>query len=175
MSDFTLYGILDELAVLIDSLDMTAAGSPERAQCEAEIQVYLRALPQKVDGIAHVLKTWENQVSFGKAEVKRVADRAARFQRLYDHLTGYVIPILEALPEPKKGTRRLEGQSSTLALASCPASVNVTNETAVPARFLVEIPATTRPDKDAIKKAIQAGEQVAGAELITDKQRLKVI
>ena len=99
----------------------------------------------------------------------------ARFQRLYDHLSGYVIPILEALPEPRKGTRRLEGQTSTLALASCPASVNITSETAIPARFLVEIPATTRPDKDAIKKAIQAGEGVAGAELITDKQRLKVI
>ena len=175
MADFTLYAAVDNLAALLDSYDMTAPGSTERVQCEAEIRLYMQVLPEKVDNVSRILKHWDAQSKLAKQEVERLQERKAAFDRKADALEGYVIGVLSGLAEPVRGTRRLEGKTSTLALGKCPDSVNVTSESQIPESFRVVVPATWRPDKDAIKKALQGGEAVSGAELITDKQRLRIL
>ena len=47
-------------------------------------------------------------------------------------------------------------------------SVNIEDEGALPADFIVET-VSTKPDKTAIKKAIQAGQEIAGATLIENR------
>lgn len=173
-SGLTLYEITDTLPVLLDSLEMTEAGTPERAECEAEIMRYFEALPQKVDGVARILAHFEAQAKFASEEIKRLQTRKGRFDRAAERLESYAIAILERLPEPKRGPKKLEGATSTLSLRKCPASLRITDESQIPARFRVVIPATSAVCNAAVKDALKAGESVPGAELVTDKHRLGV-
>lgn len=173
MSDLTLYAITDTLPALLDSLDMCETDE-QRAECEAEIQRYFAALPAKVDGVARFREHLAATVALSKAEAKRVSARADRFQRMLDRIDWYTIRILERLPEPKYGTRRLEGETATLALRRCPPSLHVFDATRIPAEYMTVIPARSEVCNSAVKDALKAGVEVPGAELITDKKRLEV-
>ena len=47
-------------------------------------------------------------------------------------------------------------------------AVSIDDEKALPADFVVET-VTTKPDKTAIKKAIQSGQEVSGASLVENR------
>ena len=113
----TLYEMADELGMLLDSLDLTAEGSPERAECESAIGRYFgEDLPRKADAIAVRLRHFEEQNEFGKREKTRINERQKYFQRRYDRLEQYVIHAMKRLPAPATGPRKLEGRSNTLTL-----------------------------------------------------------
>lgn len=173
-TDLTLYEITDTLPVLLDSLEMTEPGSPERAECEADITRYFEALPSKVDGVARMLAHFEAQAQLAADEIKRLQGRKARFERATEHLEAYVMAVLEKLPTPKRGPKKLEGGTATLSLCKCPASLKIFDAAKVPAEFQIVIPASTQVDSKAVKQALQLGIAVPGAELITDKHRLGV-
>lgn len=175
--DLTLYSVVDTLPVLIDSLDMTEPGSPERAECEVDIARYLEALPQKVDGVAHVHTHMAAQVRLADAEIKRLQARKRRFENAVERMETYIMSVLDKLPVPKRGPKKLEGATATLSLCKCPPSLQITDESKIPAEYRIVIhpvPATTQVDKAAVKQALQLGIAVPGAELITDRTRLGV-
>jgi hypothetical protein len=176
-ADLTLYSVVDTLPALIDSLDMTEPGSPERAECEAEITRYFEALPQKVDGVAHVHAHLEAQVKFAGTEIQRLQNRKRRFEHAVERMEAYIMSVLDRLPVPKRGPKKLEGATATFSLCKCPASLRITDEAKIPAEYRIVIPAvpaTTQVDPKAVKQALQLGIVVPGAELITDKHRLGV-
>jgi len=173
MNDLTLYSVVDTLPALMDSYDLTEEGSPERAECEAEIRRYMEALPRKVDGVSRMLAHLESQAELAAKEIARLQRRKARFERAQERLEGYVMDVLRTLPEPKRGSRRLEGDTSTLSLAKCPPSLNITDMDAIPADFVIVVPASTTVDKAAVKQALVDGREVPGAGLVTDRQRLR--
>ena len=109
-------------------------------------------------------------------------------------LEGYVSYVIQRMGKDAKGKYlKLEGNSSTLFLRACAASVDVTSEADVPLdykRATVTMAASTwvdvlhaledtdiplsymtdlSVDKKAVKATIEAGIDVAGAKLITDK------
>jgi hypothetical protein len=173
-ADLTLYSMVDTLPALIDSLEMTEAASPERAECEAEIARYFEALPQKVDGVARMLAHFEAQVKLAATEIQRLQGRKRRFEAARERLENYVMDVLRKLPG---GNKKIEGTTATLSLCKCPASLRITEEAKIPAEYRIVIPAvpaTTQVDPKAVKQALQLGIAVPGAELITDKTRLGV-
>lgn len=174
MGELTLYSITDTLPALLDSLEMTEPGSPERAECETEIARYMEALPTKVDGVGHIRSELKAADAHAGEEIKRLQMRQHRFRAALERLDSYVVSVLEGLPEPKRGPKKLEGATTTLTLAKCPASLKIHNEALVPAEYRVVIPATTEIDKAAVKDALKLGIHVPGAELVTGKHRLAV-
>jgi hypothetical protein len=173
VSDLTLYAITDTLPALLDSLDMCESDE-QRAECEAEIQRYFAALPQKVDGVARMIAHYEGQSASASAELKRLADRKRRFDARLDSLKAYVVRVLDALPEPRRGAKRLEGDTATLSLKRCPPSLRITDATKIPPEYMTIIPARSEVCNSAVKDALKAGTEVPGAELVTDKRRLEV-
>jgi hypothetical protein len=183
----TLYALSEELMAHLDSIDLTESGSPERAECEAAIQAYLTQLPTKVGSVAGILAHLEAQAQMAAREMQRLTARKEFFERATERLEAYCVRVLEQLPAPRKGPRKLEGETSTLALRLSDAVV-LRDEAQVPANYktaCVEMPAPvwedlvrldpsvvsrlTRQNLKVrladIKQALKAGESVAGADI----------
>jgi hypothetical protein len=183
----TLYALSEELMAHLDSIDLTDPGSSERAECEAAIQAYLAQLPAKVDSVARMLAHLESQAQMAAREMQRLTMRKQTFERATERLEEYCVRVLEQLPAPRKGPRKLEGETSTLTLRPSDAVV-LRDEASVPADYktaCVEMPAPvwedlvrldptvisqlTRQNLKVrladIKKALRAGESVAGADI----------
>lgn len=163
--DKSLYEIQDHLQALFDSVDMI--DSPElREQAELDIQRYLEASVRKVDGVANYLSLCEGQQATTKAEIKRLEERAAAWEAREERVRKYVQDVME-----KAGEKKLEGQTNTFLLRAAPASVVILDEAEIPAEFK-RTTVTVQVDKDAIKKAINAGQDVSGADLSMGKSVL---
>lgn len=169
----TLYEINDELQVMYDTLDMLDERDPElatpRAELEAKIDELVKVRLQKADSIAHTLTHWGSQVDMAAAEIKRLQSRKARFERHIERLEDCTIRAIELT-----GKRRIEGDTTTLALKKKPASVVILNDANIPLEYKVHVPETWNPSKDLIKKALKAGVPVAGADLSEDNVRLAI-
>lgn len=130
----TLYHLSDELAQLTAlRVEMAEAGEDTTA-VDHSIALYLQALPDKVDAVAHVLHTIESQIALAKVEQDRIAKRTEPFQAAFDRIRQYACDVLAELPKPAKGCRKLDGQSSTLMLKGNGglAPLQIDDETLVP-------------------------------------------
>lgn len=195
-SSMSLFRIDEDLRAYLDTIESTEPGSPEHAECELKIQAFMAALPTKVDGVAATLRWMRSQASAAKDEKDWYAKRQKRFERMADGLEDYIIFVLQKQEQPKKGPKKLEGNTHTLSLGSTEV-VKLLAEEEVPARFKtasVQMPAETwervvrecpwvlsdlgtRQDLSVrlvdVKKALKGGEEVPGADL-ADSFSLKV-
>lgn len=161
----TLFEIQDHIQALFDTLEMI--DSPElKAEAEADIARYLEAETRKVDGIAGYLAQCETQQNAAKAEIERLRARCSAWEAREDRVRKYVQDVMERF-----GDKKLEGRTATFLLRAVPASVVITDEAAIPEEFK-RTTVTVSVDKMAIKKAINAGADVAGADLSMGKQTL---
>lgn len=92
---------------------------------------------------------------------KAMQARANRIRRRTDAIREYLLRNMIATDITK-----IECDEFVIAVRDNPPAVKFVNETDIPARFMVQQPVPPpKPDKTAIKKAIQAGEAVAGCWL----------
>jgi hypothetical protein len=113
-----------------------------------------------------MLAHFENQAAFAAQEIKRLQERKRAFERSYERLESCVKLAMEVT-----GKTELEGTTSTLTLRKSPTSVFLRNFDQVPAEyFTVKIERWV--DKDKVKRALKAGIEVAGAELVEDRFHL---
>jgi hypothetical protein len=136
----------------------------------------------------------ESQILAAK-EIARLRDRKASFETSLERIKQYVIRVIEA-----NGGRKLEGNSVTFSIRRCPASVDVTNESAVPEDYRtnsIKLPARvwnqlldslnldlyedvmqhiafveSTVDKRAIKTALDSGVLVTGAQIAGERYSL---
>ena len=195
----SLYDTEAYIAALADTAELVP---PEmEAEFLAEFRAGLVAAADKRDRVAHFLTHLEAQAALAAAEIKRLQERKAFFERAAERLEQYVLQVIEGLGLDGKGkAKKLEGNTTTMSSRACPASVNVTDEALVPAIFksvTVTLPALAweglidgldidaaaklldqikKPavaiSKSLVKAAFDAGEVIAGACLITDKKTL---
>jgi hypothetical protein len=195
----TLYVIEEQLAAMADTVDVVPVDQ-ERAFLE-EFRAALGAAVDKRDRVGQSLSHLEQQAAFAKAEIARLQERKASFERAIEKMEGYVIYVIESFgPDAKGKYPKLEGKTVTFSIKDCPASVEIKNEAAVPSDYkaiTITMPALkwealldsldleqraatldsagkpkTSVSKTAIKKAIGDGVQVPGADLIIGKKTL---
>ncbi len=184
----SLYELVDEFVVWLDSRAMTEPGSPERAECDKTIGAFTSEhLPTKTDATSWALAHLENQVLLADTEINRLQERKNFFRDAIETLEQYCVHVLEKLPEPKRGARKLQGSTTTLSLRASTGTI-ITDADAVPAKYKtasVEMPAwqwelvvdlhpqvmesvtkrELRVRVAEVKKALVAGEVVRGADL----------
>lgn len=162
MSPATIYTIESDLLAAFDTLDML--DGPDDAELRAELEADIARLVamsiKKVDGVARMMGHFENQVDFADLELKRIGKLKKCMQGHYDRLEACVRLAMEI-----SGKSELKGETSKLALRLNPPSVFIRDFNSVPAEFCV-IKTETSHDKAAIKRAIQGGMEVPGAELV---------
>jgi len=140
-----LYVIEDQLAALIETAELV---SPEQEQeFRAEFQTALASAVEKRDRVGQFLAHLEQQIDFAKFEIDRLRQRKATCERALARMENYVIETIENLGTDSKGRyRALEGKTTTFGLRGCPPSVEVIDESAIPAEYktlTLKLPAVT--------------------------------
>lgn len=120
------------------------------------------AFEGKIESVACYIKNLEAFTGNLKAEEANMAERRKSAERKVDNLKKYLTSCLDAV-----GRDKVETPKAKISFRKSFA-VNIIDEDSIPSEFVVET-VTTKPDKTAIKKAIQSGEEVTGASLIENR------
>jgi hypothetical protein len=194
----TLYTIEDQLATLVDTLDVVPTDQED--ELLARIGEALIHAVDKRDSMGRFLAHVDAQIDFANAEIKRLQERKAAFVRILDRTESYIVRILQSLGQDAKGKwQKLEGRTVTFSLRKQPPSVAIDNESDVPSAYrkatiTISAPlweelldsvnvdlasrvlaAARRSDevsKSLVKGAIQSGTDVPGAQLVDCTVRL---
>lgn len=129
MSAITLYELESELAAWADTLDL-AETAEDRAEIQARIAEYLQQATGKRDRFAQFLAHLDQQIELAKSEEERLQSRQRRIESIQTRLKEYAVRVMETL-----GVRKLEGNTSTLALRGKPPSVLIRDQNAIPAEY----------------------------------------
>ncbi len=191
----TLYELEDQLCALIDTAEMV---TPEEQEAFfLQVQETLNAAVEKRDRVGQFLTHLEAQAALADAEIRRLQERKARYQKMFEHMEQYVIRVIQGLGQDAKGKwQKLEGKTITLSIAKCPDSVEIVEDGLIPPEYktiTVTLPLPQWQElldsldleqagkiEDAVKTAkyavsktqIKAALPVAGAKLVNDKYRL---
>lgn len=116
------------------------------------------ALEVKLENTAKVIRTVEAEANAIKVEEERLKKRRQVMLNNADRMKQYIFEAMQAT-----GKEKLKGVHVSLRLQNNPQSVNVLNDKAIPAHYLVEQPSTV--DKKALLQDLKNGIAVEGAEL----------
>jgi hypothetical protein len=169
-----LYQVEEDLLALLDTVDMVPEGTDERLQILDEIAEKTEAAIAKRDNLIRFLRRLDNHQAAVKREIDQLRSYQKHLESSQDRVERYVVGVIEQfVEEPKRGNKRLEGSIGVLSLRRNPARVEVTDVDALPAHLTVTR-TIVDADKRAIKAAIEAGEDVPGADLAYGEMRLEV-
>ena len=118
------------------------------------------ALETKAENIASLINRQQAKAAELKTEIERLNAWLKSLDSKSDWLKGYLLRSMQA-----SGRSEIETAHHRMKIQRNPPSVIETVSGMTPERYLVTIPATTRPDKKAIAEAIKQGELVEGWEL----------
>ena len=103
-----------------------------------------------------------------KAQEEAMGSRRARFEARARAKRRVAVELLQAA-----GVKRMERPRATLSRTAGRVTVQITDEASVPTQ-LCTVKTTTAPDKAAIKRLLEAGEDVPGAELARGDETLSI-
>lgn len=162
-----LWEIVDTLDTWYETLE-GVEDPQDRADIEQWIREFEELEVRKVDGIAGYLSRLTLEQSYCDDEIKRLQARKKSWQTREARIEATVERVMTQL-----GKDKLEGRTNTLELRDCPASVEVLDETQVPDDYK-RIKIEESVDKVSAKKALQAGIEIPGLKLVTDKKSVRV-
>lgn len=156
--------------------ELTAAGLQIEEAMQQEPEQWATSLAavqaefnEKAVACGHVYRNLNAEAEVYENEAKRLQDKAASLRKQAEHLRQYVEDNFNA-----SGVEGIKGETFQLKFRKLPDIVDVFNEADIPSKYLQVIPEQYRPMKDDIKKALQAGEDVPGAQLLTDRRKLEI-
>lgn len=123
------------------------------------------------DKIENCLAVIKNEIAYAeslKAESKKLAERAKSSELRAERIKEYVVASLETA-----GKKSLKAGVHQVTVRSPSKSVEITDSGALPSEF-VEYETNIKPDKLAIKKQLEAGIEVPGAQIKTGKPSLLI-
>ena len=116
----------------------------------------------KAEGYCKFLAMVEGTVDHFKAEERRISTARKVLENKIERAREY---MKEALINAN--IYKFTAGTFKITIAKNPESLVIDDPDTIPAQYLTYVPATTIPDKAAIKEAIKAGEVVAGAHTET--------
>lgn len=125
-------------------------------------------LEDKVENCLAVIK---NELAYAeslKAESKKLSERAKSSELRAERIKEYIAASLETA-----GKKSLKAGVHQVTVRAASKSVEILDSGALPAEF-VEYETNTKPDKLAIKKQLEAGIEVPGAQIKTGKPSLLI-
>ncbi|MGI9294512.1 MAG: siphovirus Gp157 family protein [Pseudomonadales bacterium] len=157
-----LYDIADNIRVLAD---MAEEFDPETIA--DTLEALEGDLEQKADSIGKLCKMLDRQADACELEAIRLKDRAAHTRKRREAVTNYLEAAMKVM-----GKARIETDLFNISLRRLPPVIELDDEL-LPKKWLV-VRESFRPDKIAIKAALQTGNTIPGATLVTDRQRLYI-
>ena len=157
----TLYEIDLEIKETIDSLmdSVDENGEITDADLISKLEELKQARETKLENIALYAKNLAVEASAIKDEENALADRRKRLEGKCERLKGILINAMKA-----DGSRKLFSPKFEAVIRESK-KTEIIDESLIPQEYL-KTKITYTPDKTAIKKAIEEGKQVAGAEVV---------
>ena len=158
----SLYEIDSSIKAIIDSLYDSVDENGEVGEIDftalEELQEERKA---KIENIALYIKNCNAEAAAIKNEIDTLKKRMERLQRKSEGLGGLLVSSLQA-----NNDKKFESARCVVKIRSSE-TTEIDDQSLIPAEFIREITHETeyQPDKVAIKKAIKAGQQIAGAHL----------
>ena len=143
-------GVMD--LVLDETMDLTVLEECLQT-IEADITV-------KCENGIGLIRSLENLRDGMKTEAQRLTERQRVIDNRIRSIKEWYQRNLDAMGKSKVETLR-----GTMAVQNNPPSLKVTDERKIPICYLTLVPARYEVDKDAVKTALKAGEEVPGAHL----------
>lgn len=165
---YQLTGQYQQLAEQLAGMDLdaqTVADTIEASGITDEIAI-------KAQGIEMVARSAEAFNGAIDAEIERLQALKQHRAKIAQGLRDYLQRNME-----QAGIEKIECPLFKVTIKKNPPAVEIIDENQLPAEFWITPepkPPVSRPDKTAIKKAIQAGQEVAGAMLVQGT-RLNVV
>lgn len=133
MNALTLYQIEDTLAALVNCDG--AVPDDQLAEYLSELAKANEEAVAKRDNVIRFIRHLDLQMSNVDAEITRLSALKASYESGKKRVEKYVVSVLEQLPEPKRGARKLEGTVGVLSLAKNPDKVEITDPASIPNEF----------------------------------------
>ena len=165
-----LYDISERFANLQAALEI----ADDKESIDA-ITVALHGMGQEVDEVCNggigYIQSLKALAKGMKDEEERLKEKRQSIEKKVKRVQNGYMAFLQAVGKDKVVTPR--GKMS-IVKAGGKQTVNIYNADEIPEKYLTVIPAHTEPNKEAIRAALEAGEQVHGAVLEERKWRLNI-
>ena len=157
----SLYEIDTRIQAIIDNMFATVDENGEISEDIdlSELEALQEARQVKLENIALYIKNLAVEASAIKEEENTLKDRRKRLESKCERLEGILINAMKQDGNKKITSPRFE------AVLRDNKKTEIRDASLIPEEFL-NVKVEKTPDKTAIKKAIEAGQDVAGAELI---------
>jgi len=169
----TLYEITDEIRTLEELIDQalhSEDGSPreltpeEKETLSGYVDEMAGKFSDKAERICRFMREQETLAEACKAE----EDRLGKLRKTRER-KALVLKNLVQFAMERVGMEKADAGVFKLAIQKNPPSVLIDNESAIPANFMREVPATYCPDKKLLAEALKDGQDVPGARLVQTK------
>lgn len=156
----SIFNIQKEYAELLERLEEQEGElTPELEQA---LQINQEELEVKAQGYAVVIRKLDADLDVVDAEIKRLQEFKKSKQNQVDRLKTAVRDAMLMY-----GIHKIESATSVLSLRKSE-SVEILDESSIPKEYIRE-KITTAPDKVAIKKALESGKALLGAQIKTNQ------
>ena len=122
------------------------------------LEALQEAIEDKAENIAKLIRNLEADVKVIRDEEKRLAERRQVIENKIERLKSYLQEQLEIA-----GIDKVKRPTITVAIQKNPPSVDIIDETLIPADFLIPQPA--KVDKKSILERLKNGEAIPGVTL----------
>jgi hypothetical protein len=156
--DITLHAATDQVRQLLEQMD------PETGELPPEYEQARAIVATKATAVAAYLLEDERQADMVESYAKDLLARVKTARKRSEWLRQYLGSHMAAC-----GLKEIKDErglfKATLA-AGRDEAIEIFDEAQVPFNYMVEVPATQKPDKALIRKAIKDGFEVPGAKLV---------
>ncbi len=156
--NITLHQAADDVRQLLDQID------PETGELPEGFEQARAIVATKATAVAAYLLESEKQADAVENYVRELSARIKSAKKRSEWLRGYLQSHMTAC-----GITEIKDErgifKATLAIGRDEA-VEILDEAQIPSDYLVEVPASTKPDKTLMKKAMKDGFDVPGAKLV---------
>jgi hypothetical protein len=154
----TLHKAADDVRALLDQIDPETGEMPEGFEQARGI------VATKATAVAAYLIESEKQADAADEYVKELSTRVKAARKRSEWLRGYLQSHMAAC-----GLLEIKDErgifKATLSVGRDEA-VEIFDENQIPFNYMVEVPATQKPDKTLMKKAMKEGFDIPGAKLV---------
>lgn len=162
---YVLAGQYQQLAERLSNMDLDATTIADTIEASGLTD----EIAEKACGIEMVARTMEMHTPTIDAEIERLTALKKQRQKAAAGLRDYLKTHMIAT-----GIQKIEAPLFKISLRNNPPAVDLFDASMVPPEYMTQpVAPPPAPDKTAIKAAIKAGKEVAGARL-TQSQRLVV-
>ena len=116
---------------------------------------------EKIESYCQVIKNLQADLDMFKAESDRIAERMKPIKNNIDRMKDSLLTFLKV-----SGQDKVKAGTFAVSIGTSMAT-NILDETLIPAEY--KTPQPDKIDKTAIKKALESGVTVAGAEIIVNE------